>query len=142
MKTFIRKMIIAAGLCAMFLNGKSANASQPQLASLAQPSTKVLLNLSSAYVSERGHFDQESFAVVSGNFNNTCYHWRGGEAKLIEQGAVIEVRSYAMRDSGNCLMYLVPYTEKVSLGFLPRGQYQVRFINGDGASFDKPLTVD
>lgn len=141
MEKVFRQIITAIGLLAIFSNGKLAVAATVQQLVQPQPPSVVQLNVSSAFVLGT-HFDQESYAIVSGSFNNSCYHWRYGESKLIPEDSRIEVRSYATLNRGNCLMYLVPYSERVSLGILPHGQYQVRFINGDGAYFEKSLTID
>lgn len=102
----------------------------------------VMLNVNSAYVPDNNKSADESYVVVSGTFNNGCYRWSHSTVKDPDQKQVIEVRNYATVDQGNCIMVLIPYQNKVVLGKLARGEYQVRIMNGDGTFFDRPLTVN
>ena len=101
---------------------------------------EVQIGISGAYVP--GGFDSESdaFVVVNGIYPNGCYNW--GRSEVEHKGLSHEVTMFASVSSGMCTMVLVPFTEEVHLGQLESGTHKVRFLNGDGTSFEKILEVE
>jgi hypothetical protein len=101
----------------------------------------VNLTVSDVYIP--GGFSQntDAYVIVSGMFPNSCYKWNKAEVTS-PTPLIQEVKATATVAQSICLMVMVPYQEEVNLGRLVSGTHTLRFLNGDGTSFEKTLTVE
>lgn len=89
-------------------------------------------------------FDNNDAAeiVVSGMLQNLCY--KAPKATATIEGNVIKVRVTALhiRGSEYCAQMWVPFTEVVSLGVIPAGNYSVKVVSQPAAQpLETTLTV-
>lgn len=102
---------------------------------------EVVVGINDAYVPSGFDSTSESFVVVSGLFNNSCYKSKTAEVNHV--GPLLhEVRAKAMVTEGLCLMVLVPFHQEVQLGKLSVGDHSIHFVNGDGTYWEKHLTIE
>ncbi len=64
--------------------------------------------------------------VVDGYYPNSCYRLEPSVLEVDLDKKLITIEAKARVVSGFCLQVLVPYSDVVELGILPRGQYTVR----------------
>ena len=98
------------------------------------------VHVNSAFIPSGFSSDADAYVIVSGIFPNGCYSW--ARAEVEHKDFTHEVTTLARVTNGPCLKMLIPFTEKVNLGRLHRGDHLVRFVNGDGTYTDKPVTIE
>jgi len=104
---------------------------------------ETVVALSGAFVP--GGFDSKSdvYVVVSGIFPNTCYNWQGADIVQEAGAKQVDITAKAMVAQGvPCMRVLVPFQKEVNLGQFPKGDYVLRFSNGDGTFFNEPLQIE
>ena len=103
---------------------------------------EVIVRINDAYVPSGFDSESESYVVVNGLFPNSCYQWKDALVVHKNEKNLHDVRAMAVVKQGLCLMVLIPYTKEVKLGKLKSGDHMIRFENGDGTYFEKPLHID
>lgn len=101
---------------------------------IAAGQKEVMIGVSEVYVPETQSANSDAYVVVTGLFQNGCYHWSRAEVKHLNDFDH-EVQSFALVDAGPCTMALVPFNREVRLGFLSPGTHRVRFTNGADDTF-------
>lgn len=82
----------------------------------------------------------EAYVIASGIFPNACY--RLTEPRVAHlSNRVHEMAVMAIVYEGFCAMRLVPFTQKIQLGRLERGEHLLRVFNGDGTYFEKEMVI-
>jgi hypothetical protein len=111
-------------------------------ASTTSSTKEVSVNIISVDVPAGLASNTDAYVVVSGMFPNTCYQWSRAEVTSTTP-LVHEISFYAdLSQHVMCAMHLVPFQQEVQLGRLQSGTHTLRFINGDGTSFEQTLTIE
>jgi hypothetical protein len=102
---------------------------------------EVTVGIADSYVPNNFDASSDVYVVVSGLFNNGCYHWKRADVTLNIEPQVHQVKAIADVSEGMCPMVIIPFTHEVKLGKLGAGTHTIRFMSGDGTYSEKTLTL-
>ncbi|MEO0336344.1 MAG: hypothetical protein AAF202_08110 [Pseudomonadota bacterium] len=130
-------------LCLSMMMGSATLAAAPTAYDEVRESREIAVNISDALVPTRVDAYREDVKVqISGLFNNTCYSFNRVMTTQEKSTNTYVVQTMADVQSGHCLMVLVPFMKEVNLGTFERGEFTVRFMNGDNTFFEKKVVSE
>lgn len=108
----------------------------------SQPLTPILTDapVNSIEIPESFVADAPAYIIVEGRFRSGCYKWVGAEVQQ-KPNFITEIHGFAQVSNGICIQMIIPFREKVPLGPLPAGTYDLHFMRADGSFLREVLTI-
>jgi hypothetical protein len=82
----------------------------------------------------------DAIVIARGLFPNGCYKLIDPRVRHLSNREH-EIEMVANVYEGFCIMSLIPFSQRVHLGFLERGEHLIRVFNGDGTYFEKEMVI-